>query len=75
MGGRAKQTIGQNAASLIVVVIVFGLAMLMVLERYDPAVITTVVAGVALAAAGLVRLLRELPSTRSKSDRARKTGP
>jgi hypothetical protein len=41
-----------------VIMIVFGLAVLMVLERYDPAVITMVVTGTSLASAELVRRLQ-----------------
>jgi hypothetical protein len=37
--------------------IVFGLAILIVIERYNPAVITTLVTGTSLAAAELVRRL------------------
>lgn len=43
---------------LIGVLAVFGLATLMILERFDPTVITTVVTGTSLAATELVRQLR-----------------
>jgi hypothetical protein len=45
-------------ASVFTVMIVFGFAILMVIERYNPAVITTVVTGTSLAAAELVRRLQ-----------------
>jgi len=48
--------------------IVFGLAVLMVVVRYDPAVITTVVTGTSLAAAELVRRLQAPTSTPSEPD-------
>ncbi|MFI1580709.1 hypothetical protein [Embleya sp. NPDC020630] len=53
-----KRTISPLAAGLIAVGVVFGFAVLMVLEHYDPAVITTVVTGTSLAAAELVRRLQ-----------------
>lgn len=74
MSRRDKHLIGPNTAGLIAVTIVFGLAILMVLKGYDPAVITTVVTGTSLAAAELVRRLREPSSARTKADRTREAG-
>ena len=54
---RARHPISRLTAGLIAVAIVFGLAVLMVLKRYDPAVITTVITATSLAAAELVRRL------------------
>jgi len=50
-----------DVLALIVILIVFGLAVLMIFKRYEPAVITTVVTATSLAAAELVRRLREAP--------------
>lgn len=58
MSSRPKRSISRVAAGLIAVTIVFGLAVLMVIERYDPTVIITVVTGTSLAAAELVRRLQ-----------------
>jgi len=44
-------SVGRLIVSLAAVMIVFGLAILMVIERYDPAVVTSVVTGTSLAAA------------------------
>jgi hypothetical protein len=68
MSRRAKRPIGRNAVGLVAVTIVFGLAILMILKQYDPAVITTVVTGTSLAAAELVRRLRESPSAPAEGD-------
>lgn len=54
MSSRARHPVSRIIASLIAVVIVFGLATLMIIERYDPAFVTTVVTGTSLAAAELV---------------------
>jgi hypothetical protein len=72
MNKRAKPPIGRDPGGLVAVSIVFALAILMVLKRYDPAVITAVVTGTSLAAAELVRRLRE--SASGKSDRDREGG-
>lgn len=69
MSRRAKRPIGRNVAGLVAVTIVFGLAILMVVKRYDPAVITTVVTGTSLAAGELVRRVREAPSAPAEADR------
>jgi hypothetical protein len=58
MNHPASRPVIRIIASLVTVVIVFGLAILMVIERYNPAVITTVVTGTSLAAAELVRRLQ-----------------
>jgi len=60
--------VSRIAAGLIAVAVVFGLAILMVLRRYDPAVITTVVTGTSLAAAELVRQLQAPAPAASESD-------
>jgi hypothetical protein len=70
MRRRAKHSFGRTTTSLVTVTIVFGLAVLMVVKRYDPAVITTVVTGTSLAAAELVRQLRRPSSATSESDNA-----
>lgn len=62
----SKHSINRITAGLIAVVIVFGLTTLMVLERYDPTVITTVVTGTSLAAAELVRRFEAPGSTDSE---------
>jgi hypothetical protein len=54
----ASRPASRTIASLATVVIVFGLAILMVIKRYNPAVITTVVTGTSLAADELVRRLQ-----------------
>jgi hypothetical protein len=46
------------AAGLFAVVVVFGLAVLMIIEGYGPEVITPVVTGTSLAAGELVRRLQ-----------------
>ncbi|MFG2011304.1 hypothetical protein ACGFNF_19780 [Micromonospora sp. NPDC048868] len=74
MSRRAKRSINRNAVGLIAVTIVFGLAILMVLKRYDPAVITTVVTGTSLAAAELVRRFQEPTSTAAEADHEREAG-
>ncbi|NES29294.1 hypothetical protein GCE86_17875 [Micromonospora terminaliae] len=71
---RAKQWIGPSAGGLVAIAIVFGLAVLMVLKRYDPAVITAVVTGTSLAAAELVRRLRESTSAPTESNHKREVG-
>jgi hypothetical protein len=53
LSNRPPHSLGRASAGLVAVVIVFGLAVLMVLNRYDPALITTVVIGTSLAAAGM----------------------
>jgi hypothetical protein len=58
MNDHINYTARRGIASLAAVIIVFGLAILMVVERYNPAVITTVVTGTSLAAAELVRRLQ-----------------
>ena len=58
MKHRISYPVSRVIAGLITVMIVFGLATLMVVERYNPAVITTVVTGTSLAAAELVRRLQ-----------------
>lgn len=58
MKHHVKHPASRIIASLATVVIVFGFAILMVIERYNPAVITTVVTGTSLAAAELVRRLQ-----------------
>lgn len=61
MKHRINYPASRIVASLVTVMIVFGLAILMVIERYNPAVITTVVTGTSLAAAELVRRLQAPP--------------
>jgi uncharacterized membrane protein (DUF4010 family) len=68
MSSRPRHSISRVTTSLIAVVIVFGLAILMVVERYDPAVITTVVTGTSLAAAELVHRLQVPTSAPSEPD-------
>jgi len=70
MGKHSKYSI-KVAVGLAALAIVFGLAVLMIVERYDPSVITSVVTGTSLAAAELVRQLQtsapppsELPEER-----------
>lgn len=58
MGCPVSHQVGRIIASLTAVVIVFGLAILMVIERYNAEVITSVVTGTSLAAAELVRRLQ-----------------
>lgn len=58
MKHRTGYPVSRGITGLITVMIVFGLAVLMVIERYNPAVITTVVTGTSLAAAELVRRLQ-----------------
>ena len=58
MGRSVHHPASQIVSSLAAVVLVFGLAILMVIERYNPAVITSVVTGTSLAAAELVRHLQ-----------------
>jgi hypothetical protein len=58
------------AVGLIAAALVFGLAILMILERYDPAVITAVVTGTSLSAAELVRRLVAPTTGSSEVDRA-----
>jgi hypothetical protein len=53
-----SRPVGRIIVSLAAVMIVFGLAILMVIERYNAAVITSVVTGTSLAAAELVRRLQ-----------------
>lgn len=59
---KVKHSLSRLSAGLIAVGVVFAFAVLMVLKRYDPMVITTVVTGTSLAAAELVRRL-QLPSS------------
>jgi hypothetical protein len=68
MSSRTKRSISRITAGLIAVTIVFGLAVLMVLKQYDPAVITTVVTGTSLAAAELARRLQAPAAASSKPD-------
>lgn len=75
MNRRPKHAISQVTAGLIAVTIVFGLAILMVIERYNPAVITTVVTGTSLAAAELVHRLQAPASAPSEPDRTPKVRP
>ena len=70
MNSSARHPAHRIAASLIAVAAVFGLAILMVLRRYDPAVITTVVTGTSLAAAELVRRLQAPAPAASEPDPA-----
>jgi uncharacterized membrane protein (DUF4010 family) len=71
MRKRSVTSTWRDISTLIVILAVFGLTALMVVQRYEPAVITTVVTATCLAAAELVRRLRE-PSRRStESDRDR----
>jgi len=72
MSSRAKHPVGR-ITGLIAVAIVFGLAVLMVLKRYDPAVITMVVTGTSLAAAELVRRLPVPTSAASEPDHTPET--
>lgn len=65
-----KREVGRIAAGLIAAALVFGLAVLMIIERYDPAVITTVVTGTSLAAAELVHRLQSPTSLPSAPDGA-----
>jgi hypothetical protein len=53
-----SRPVGRIIVSLAAVMIVFGLAILMVVERYNAAVITSVVTGTSLDAAELVRRLQ-----------------
>ena len=69
MSCRTRYSISRTAAGLIAVAIVFGLAVLMVVEHYAPAVITTVVTGTSLAAAELVHRLQAPASPPSELDR------
>lgn len=57
-GMRTKHVMSRAVVPLVGVLAVFGLATLMILERFDPTVITTVVTGTSLAATELVRQLR-----------------
>lgn len=69
MSRRTKSVpIHRVPAGLIAAAMVFGLTVLMVVERYDPAVITTVVTGTSLAAAELVRRLQALASVSRDRD-------
>lgn len=70
MSNPVRHSISKVAAGLVAVVIVFGFAALMVLKRYDPAVIATVVTGTSLAAAELVRLFHAAASAGSGPDSA-----
>jgi uncharacterized membrane protein (DUF4010 family) len=69
MSSHPRHSISRTTAGLIAVVIVFGFAILMVVERYDPAVITTVVTGTSLAAAELVHRLQAPTPAPSEADR------
>lgn len=62
MSSPVKRSISRLTASLIAMGTAFGLAILMVLKQYDPAVIVTVVTGTSLAAAELIRRLQTPPS-------------
>jgi type IV secretory pathway component VirB8 len=73
MSSRTKHSISRITVGLIAVAIVFGLAVLMVLKRYDPTVITTVVTGTSLAAAELVRRLQAPTSAPSEPDHTHET--
>lgn len=73
MSSRVKHSVSRSTAGLIAVAIVFGLAVLMVLKRYDPAVITMVVTGTSLAAAELVRRLQVPTSAPSEPDHTPET--
>lgn len=61
MSKRTGSSTWRDVSALIVILIVFGLAVLMIFKRYEPAVITAVVTATSLAAAELVRRLRETP--------------
>lgn len=69
MGHRVHRPAGRIIVGLAAVVMVFGLAILMVVERYNAAVITSVVTGTSLAAAELVRRLQG--SVPAEADRGR----
>jgi DMSO reductase anchor subunit len=71
MASMSKHTgarVWRDLSALLVVMSVFGLAVLMIFERYEPAVITAVVTATSLAAAELVRRVRETPRRRVESD-------
>ena len=72
MSRRARHPVSPVTASLIAVVIVFGLATLMIIERYAPAFVTTVVTGTSLAAAELVRRLQGPAPAHREPDHAPK---
>lgn len=69
MSKRSIASTWRDISALIVTLAVFGLTVLMIIERYDPAVITTVVTATCLAAAELVRRLREPPRHSTEPDR------
>ncbi len=55
--GRA--TAKHDATTVTAILVVFGLAILMIFKGYDPSIITAVVTATSLAAAELVRRVRE----------------
>lgn len=63
----------QDRVIILAIVLTFGLAVLMLLQGYDPAVVTAVVTGTGFAAAELARRLRQgppRPPGRSKLERS-----
>jgi hypothetical protein len=68
MSRHPRHEISRVIAGLIAIFFVFGLAMLMILQRYSPAVITSVVTGTSLAAAELVHRLQAPSSPPSGRD-------
>jgi uncharacterized membrane protein (DUF4010 family) len=71
MNKRSVTSTWRDISALIAILAVFGLTVLMIVQRYEPAVITAVVTATCLAAAELVRRLREPPRGSAEPDRDR----
>lgn len=59
MRSQTRRDSRHDATTVAAILIVFGLATVMIFKGYDPSVITAVVTATSLAAAELVRRIRE----------------
>jgi len=66
---RTRHDSKRGATTVIAILVVFGLVILMIFKGYDPSIITAVVTATSLAAAELVRRIREPYRSEEGSDK------